>query len=465
MAEVEYEQMKFQKIISSTLTVAAASLLILLVRIVFGATPATHPEANCFLMHYNSDAPLVNLIFDPLRTDWASFQARELSYLLDYLDAKFIFHSIHFHHAHFYSLSALILLMLSSVLIHKKLKKLYPEADARIIFLIPLMYVTAFAEQTGFFRSAKPAVALLLLWVFFTVAEMIKMPEKFKSFKAYIPMMIPLLLLPFFDRIGFFITAACAAGSAVMMLFFACNYTFGLKETSDSFKKPFLIFSLAALVSVIISLIYNFMLAPWIVQKLNHYTISYEYQTFTTNPSVLSDGALYILENYGGFFFPIYRNAAFAAGLVICLFLTYAVINTAKSAPQKRITMFAFIGVITASIICTGMMISRHPIIKELPTGAYFHVFGAALTGIFSVILLESENKKVRQLMMILIFTAIFTPLVKLICPAVIPKPDMPLHRDSTPYTIELLNNPELKQNRILPTTSRELILFMRKQK
>jgi hypothetical protein len=457
--------MKFQKIISSTLTVAAASLLILLARIVFGTVPSTHPEANCFIMHYNSDAPLLNLIFDPLCTDWASFQARELSYLLDYFDAKFIFYSIQLRHAHFYSLTALILLMLSAILIHKKLKKLYPEGDAKIIFIIPLMYVTAFAEQTGFFRSAKPAVAFLLLWVFFTVAEMIKMPEKFNSFKTCIPMAIPLLSMPFFDRIGFFITAVCSAGAAVMLLFFACNYTFGMNKNADPFKKPFLIFSLTALTSVIISLIYNFALAPWIVQKLNHYPVSYEYQTFTTNPSALSDGALYIMENYGGFFFPIYRNAAFAAGLVICLFLAYAVINTAKSAPEKRITMFAFIGILTASIICTGMMISRHPMIKELPTGAYFLVFGTALTGIFAIIMLESENKKVRQLMMILVFTAILTPLVKLIYPAVIPPVNMPFHRDTTPYTMELLNDPEMQQTKILPTSSRELILFMRKQK
>jgi hypothetical protein len=103
--------------------------------------------------------------------------------------------------------------------------------------------------------------------------------------------------------------------------------------------------------------------------------------------------------------------------------------------------------------------------IKELPTGAYFLVFGTALTGIFAIIMLESENKKVRQMMMILVFTAIFTPLVKLIYPAVIPPVNMPFHRDTTPYTLELLNDPEMQQTKILPTSSRELILFMRKQK
>ena len=170
-----------KKFLQSTCFALLICALPIVLRVWCGDSPSTHPEGNCFLIHYNSGVNPVKLIFDPLRTDWASFQARELSYLVDYLDAKFIVFSIRQHHAHFYSLSALLLLLASAGLMHHKLKRLYPQSSVLLRLLMPLMYVCCFINFTGFFRSSKPAVSFLLLWIFFNVAGILKFPEKFQS--------------------------------------------------------------------------------------------------------------------------------------------------------------------------------------------------------------------------------------------------------------------------------------------
>jgi hypothetical protein len=47
-----------------------------------------HPEAEVFIPHYLQSKPLPQIIFDPNHTDWGLYQARELSYLFDWLDCR-----------------------------------------------------------------------------------------------------------------------------------------------------------------------------------------------------------------------------------------------------------------------------------------------------------------------------------------------------------------------------------------
>ena len=42
-------------------------------------------EARAFILNYLADRPLAAILFDPSLNDWGAYQARELSYLVDYL--------------------------------------------------------------------------------------------------------------------------------------------------------------------------------------------------------------------------------------------------------------------------------------------------------------------------------------------------------------------------------------------
>ena len=454
--------MNWRKLFLSTSFATLLFSLILILRIVFFQTPSTHPESNCFIMHYNSGEPVIKLIFDPLRTDWASFQARELSYIPDYIDARFIFFCVQNHHAHFYSLSAIILLIASATLLHRKLKNLYPQAHPGLLLLPSLMYVCGFMNDTGFFRSSKPAVSFLLIWIFFTFAGILKTPEKYQSLPSHLSGIAALLLVPGFDRIGFFIAAVCAAAGAVLMLIFSCDFSPEDAGKKELFKKPLAIFSFAALASVIISLVYNFAVAPVIIESLNGYYPSFKYQTFQTAPGNFLDGLLFILKNYGGFFLPEKENAAICCGVLITGLLTFASITIWKKDRKKWLIPLAWGGIFAASVLCTGMMIARHPMIPALPVGAYFQVFGTALCGIFAIIILEQPENRLRQIMAVIAVCASLTPFFKAFLPGLQEPVHMQLHRATTAHTIELLNNPEIPQTEVLPTSSFELIKFFR---
>ena len=453
--------MNLRKLFYSTAFAALLCSLPLFCRIIFGSSPSTHPEANCFIMHYNSGQPLAKMIFDPLRTDWANYQARELSYVLDYFDARFIAECIKSNHAHFYSLSAIVLLIASAALIHKKLKTLYPDAHPVMLLVPPLFYVCSFMNEIGFFRSAKPTVSFLLIGIFFTFAGILKAPEKYQSFLSLLAGSAALLIIPGFDRIGFFIAAVVAAAGASLMMLFSLKRFSGNAEYVKKVKKPLMILSLSALASVIISLIYNFHIAPKIVMALNNYHVAFNYQTFKTEPRAFVDGMLFILTNFGGLFQPAGDIIAVVSGITVLMIMILAAKRICEN-PQKILIMLALGGIFAVSVICSAMMIARHPVILDLPHGAYFQVFGTAFIGIFAIILLESADKTFKKILLVLAAAGCITPILRTSIPATTQNAELELHQVTTGYTIELLNNPDLKQEKILPTSSCELINYFR---
>ncbi len=442
--------------------VVSVCMIPVVFRILFGHSPSTHPEANCFIMHYNSGAMLHELIFDPVRTDWANYQARELSYLLDYIDAKFIFYSILNHFSHFYSVTSIFFLVMSGVLIYYKLKKLFPGKNHWLLLAVPFMYVCCYIDSIGFFRSSKPAVSFLLLLLFFEIAEMLKEPERFLSVRSQTSIFIVLLLLPFFDRIGFFITAVCAGSSALMLTVYSCNFSWIKEVKVEKYKKALSIFSLFALAAVVISLIYNFIFAPALVEAINHYRPSFAYQRLQLSGAAFEKGFFFVLKNYGAYFLPVDNDLAILSGLFITFFLCWASFSISCNAKEQYLVPVAFLGIFTVSVICCGMMIARHPVMSELPAGAYFQVFGAALTGIFAIIFFESPSMKIKQITVILIVAAILNPLLKTMNGGSENESELYFHKQTTQYTIELLNNPQSSIERPIPVTSGRLVDFVR---
>src|SRR5579862_2957175 len=71
----------------------AAALFVLPALLVLNATRfwghgIIDKEALTFVVNYLSRRPLLATIFDPKLNDWGMYQARELSYLFDFVDAR-----------------------------------------------------------------------------------------------------------------------------------------------------------------------------------------------------------------------------------------------------------------------------------------------------------------------------------------------------------------------------------------
>lgn len=184
------------------------ALLPLFWSLLSGERGFAHPESSLFLVHYNSDASFLKLIFDPLRTDWGLYQARELSYLTDMLDAKFIAWSIACQNAHFLSLSSIIFYVLTIFTQVFFTVKCFPKLKWFTVLLPSLVFSCAYASSNHtFYRSSKPAVTFLLTLLLFAVVDLVHNHQIFKEKRRFslLPAALALILMPLFDRQGFFL--------------------------------------------------------------------------------------------------------------------------------------------------------------------------------------------------------------------------------------------------------------------
>ena len=439
--------------------------------ILSGKGQATHQEANCFILIYNnSQLPLAKLIFDPLRTDWQCFQARELSYLIDALDARFIGWCIKMHLAHFYSLSSIILLLISAGLIHRNLKRLFPRTIPYLLPLFPLLYTLCNLENLSFFRSSKPWVSFGILIIFFHLAKVLQKPEKFASLRTHLPMLSTLVLIPFFDRIGFFAAATCAAGTIVLLMLSSFRQLDRITGLSEQHSPALLTISIGALGAVILSIIYNFYIAQELIFAFNGYYPSYFYQRLPENSfSDWSSGLAFISCNCGfivtSISDPLYLEIA---GFIFILFLLVALTAPSRAPGTPMLRLLIFTGLFTAMGMCSTLMISRHPAIKTLDVmfGRYFSPFFAVIAALFSIAVCALRRRNIWQKIgiafVVLALLCRTLQLTGIITTPEYPNGSMNFHNHSTAETIKLLNNPELPLTRIIPLSSWQLVKYFR---
>lgn len=95
-------------------------------------------ESAAFLGNYLADRSLPELVFDPARNDWKLYQARELSYFFDCLDARFIGWSIRHGWCQFYTLSGFLMLTAAVFVQQYGIRTLYPKlpgVDCDVVFI------------------------------------------------------------------------------------------------------------------------------------------------------------------------------------------------------------------------------------------------------------------------------------------------------------------------------------------
>ena len=98
-------------------------------------------ESAAFLGNYLADRSLPELVFDPARNDWKLYQARELSYFFDCLDARFIGWSIRHGWYQFYTLSGFLMLTAAVFVQQYGIRTLYPKLSGWIATLFSFAYV------------------------------------------------------------------------------------------------------------------------------------------------------------------------------------------------------------------------------------------------------------------------------------------------------------------------------------
>ena len=338
---------------------------ILVFQIIVEAGSVSHVESNCFLILYNFTEDLLKTVFDPLRTDWNLYQGRELSYFIDALDARFIGWCINHQMAHFYSLSAILAAVAILVVQQWGFAFGFPKLNCWTGVLFSAIWqLTPCNFQHQYFRCGKPLTALFVTMLLFSMRVLYIADDRKKRITAWILFFISVLFMPFFDRQGLFLLAAMTVFSAVTLV--VCE---------EKYKKLFKIAAISGVVSIFIETLFNVFLTPAIVNQLNGYTPSFEYQQMPFTSVFDFYGTIYFLFDNIGYWFTGFDNAGI---VVLCLL---PVMCWKLSAKGEKTVMLLIIYVFAVLCAMANLMMFRHKLIilDDVKHSSYFMPFAAVL--------------------------------------------------------------------------------------
>ena len=115
-------------------------LLAILASIFFLRGGFFNPEAYYFLRQFQEDKPFLVRIFDNAVELNNGFQAREFSYIIDFIDGQFLIRSARLGIVHFYSLSHYIGIFMIASLAFIMSKRYFRQKFLDISILISLLY-------------------------------------------------------------------------------------------------------------------------------------------------------------------------------------------------------------------------------------------------------------------------------------------------------------------------------------
>src|SRR5262249_26132857 len=158
----------------------------ILLTIALGATAVLMPfwywergliefEATTFVQQYLDDRGMLQKVFDPRRNDLNTYQARELSYFVDYLDARWLEALLRGGHDIFVPLSAIGASVLTVVVFLAGVRRygMRPLTAA----LLLLMYLTNYVHVVTMgmlYRSAKPMLSPVVMGTAFYLAALVQ---------------------------------------------------------------------------------------------------------------------------------------------------------------------------------------------------------------------------------------------------------------------------------------------------
>jgi len=227
-------------------------------------------ETTFFIQHYLGGRSLLRKVFDPRANDLKMYQARELSYFIDYLDAQAFRRLLNRGVVLLIPASGVAASLVTVVTFFWGIRRVTPGIAPLTATLILLVYVTNFVYLVTlgvFYRSSKPLVAATLLVTLFYVAHVvarrahnIARPHVFTTSSLYVFALTSIMSL--LDRQGFFYTVVLAVALGACFMF----------------RRPCLDLLAGAVAAIWAMLLYNLAIGPAIIHAVNGYWPSFEYQ-------------------------------------------------------------------------------------------------------------------------------------------------------------------------------------------
>ena len=328
-------------------------------------------EAIVFFSQYTSDRPFLAKIFHPRANDFWTYQARELSYLFDYIDTMLYKHAVApMAPALLVPPSSLVLPSAISLVFHAAVVRCGLNRGTGLLLLACFLSSFVFVSTMGvFYRSGKPILAAtLLVWLFHLYdVNARRSPESLRGARPITrPGLVAFglaVVVGLLDRQGAFYVLAA---TGVLLVHYALTRRLGDLVVATG----------AAGIAV---QVYNLKLGPWAIHRLNGYWPDFHYQDvpITLIPSRLRAAMQMTAENVSLMF------GGYAPGAVIlALLLVFVVCRIARRRGDPPPTgnrgaalrLLSYLGLgCTAQVLMFALMIARHPVVFEWLDHRYWY--------------------------------------------------------------------------------------------
>jgi len=352
--------------------IAAAFLLpiALIVRaITFWGRGIIDSEAMEFALNYLQNRPLLAQIFDPQINDWGAYQARELSYVFDLIDARVFAALLDRHVLVFVPLSGVLGLIALSAVYFWGARKVFALNGIMASMLLSLFLscIVVQASTPILYRSSKIILSIALLAFLFYIFSLLKGEKRNVTALKCAALFFLGLLMSLCDRQGFYYLLSTTF--VVVMLWLIA------KVRGESIERDYLrvIFVNAAAIGS--TIFYNRIFAPQLIHALNGYWPNFSYQNLSW--SAFLDPALpaktwHLFQQQVSFFF---GNVPFLVLASIIVIATVGIAWKWRSAinPKSLTLLLVSIVSIIAIIGLLATMIARHPAVYSIRDHSFWY--------------------------------------------------------------------------------------------
>ncbi len=318
-----------------------------------------HPEIDYRIKYSLDDRPLLQKVFDVKHNDYGYYQAREISYFFDIVDHNFIVFSASIGLPHFYSVTAYIGIICLIFLVNFVSYYYLGQKSILILLLIDLVFLSSpqVFLDTFFPRTAKIIVTLFLTLTILFIAKLIR--QKQKKTSTTILIAITSFFMSISDRQGFLYLTGLTIMSFILPFY---------KNNFNKYRKV----SLYLLISLLCSILYAYIVAPFLIKLLEGYQPNFTYMNVPLMelfkyPNLMIDSGFYLLDILG---FLLGNSRVLAVLAILTMF--YAFYNHKKfkgnistinpvSLMRGKEPLITLICIFLFSLVMYDVMIFRHP--------------------------------------------------------------------------------------------------------
>jgi hypothetical protein len=326
-------------------------------------------EAMEFVLNYLQKRPFFAQIFDPQINDWGSYQARELSYVFDLIDAR-VFAALLDHHVlSFIPLSGILGLISLSAVYFWGARKVFALNGVMTSMLLSLFLscIVVQASTPILYRSSKIILSIALLAFLFYTFSVLRGEKRGLTALKCASLFLLGLLMSLCDRQGFYYLLSTTI--VVVMLWLIA------KARGESIERNYLRVIFVNTAAIGITIFYNRIFAPQLIHALNGYWPNFSYQNLSW--SALLDPALpaktwHLFQQQVSFFFgnvPFLLLASIIVIAAVGIAWKWRIAINPKSLTLLAVSIVSIIAII--GLLAT--MIARHPAVYSIRDHSFWY--------------------------------------------------------------------------------------------